>query len=166
MYFILSYSIIIIYLLFVLMKTAIFSTWFNNIFYNTKFLIIFDRIVYTTNICMSWGMFRVSPPLHYRIKIITETYDNNINVFYLEGPEIKKLISELRLSISCQSTIVNNYNQFSDFMNDFFTKKFKQIYNNIKYLQIHRLVYNSVLNPNCLNFDKEKSTMIYFHEYK
>ena len=166
MYFILSYSIIIVYLLFVLIKSAFFSNWINNIFFNTKFLIIFDRIVYTTNIAMSWGMFRVSPPTHIRIKIITETYDNNINVFYLEEGKIKELLPELKLSISCQSTIINNYIQFSDFMNEFFTKKFKQVYSNIKYLQIHKLVYNSQLSLNCLNFDKEKSKMIYFHEYK
>lgn len=166
MYFILSYSIILIYLLFVIIKTPFFLTWFSNIFYNTKFLIIFDRIIYTTNICMSWGMFRVSPPLHNRIKIITETYDNNINVFYLEDPDIKNLIPELRLSISCQSTIINNYIAFSDFMNDFFTNRFKQVYPNIRYIQIYKLVYNSQLKINCVNFDKEKSKMIYFHEYK
>jgi hypothetical protein len=166
MYFILSYSLIIIYLLFVFIKTPFFSTWINNIFYNTKLLIIFDRIVYTTNISMSWGMFRVSPPIHFRIKIITETYDNNINVFYLEEDQIKEVLPELRLSISCQSTLINNYIQFSDFMNDFFTKKFKQVFDNIKYLQIYRLAYDSQLSPNCLNFDKEKSKMIYFHEYR
>lgn len=166
MYFILSYSIITIYLLFVIIKTPFFSTWINNIFYNTKFLIIFDRIVYTTNICMSWGMFRVSPPLHNRIKIITETYDNKINVYYLEDEEISKLIPDLKLSISCQSTLINNYNQFSDFMNYFFTEKFKHIFNNIKYLQIYKLVYNSKSKLNCLNFDKEKSKIIYYHEYK
>jgi len=166
MYIVLSYIVIIIYLFFVLLRSAFLSKWIDDVFFNTKFLIIFDRIVYTTNICMSWGMFSISPPSYNRIKIIIETYDNQIKVFYLEESEIQKLIPELKLSISGQCLIISNYLQFSDFMNDFFITKFKKIYPNIKYLQIYKLVYSSQSKIECLNFDKDKSKMTFFYEYK
>jgi hypothetical protein len=166
MYIVLSYIVIVIYLFFVVLRSSFLSKWINDVFFNTRFLIIFERIIYTTNLCMSWGMFSISPPSYNRIKIIIETYDNQIKVFYLEELEIQKLIPELKLSISCQSVIINNYMQFSDFMNDFFIDKFKKIYPNIKYLQIYNLVYSSQLRIECLNFDKDQSKMTFFYEYK
>lgn len=166
MYFILSYTVIFFYLFIVFVKIPVISTWFNNAFFNTKFLILINRIIYTMNISMGWSMFSVSPPLYNRIKIIIETHDKEITVFYLEEDKIQKIIPELKLSISCQSILINNYSYFSDFMNDFFKKRFQEIYNNIKYIQIYKLVYNSQLVRNCINFDKNKSKLIFSHEYK
>jgi hypothetical protein len=115
---------------------------------------------------MSWGMFQSAAPNYYRIKILIETNSNDIFTYYLEELEIQKIIPELKLSISSQSTLLNNYLEFSDFMNDFLIQRFSEIFKNIKYLQIYRLVYNSKIVRTCTNFDHDQSRLILSHEYK
>jgi hypothetical protein len=108
---------------------------FRYIIYKIPRVELFDL---SSNLFMDWSMFRESTDYAPNIKIILETKNNLIDVYYLEDAFIKNNIPELNLKKSSFSAIINNY-ESHHFLNLFLKEKFDKIFNhNLKYLTIYR----------------------------
>jgi hypothetical protein len=115
---------------------------------------------------MDWAMFSVSPSSIIKIKIIVETRDNLIDIFYINDKFIKDNIKELDLKASSLSGLINNYTSY-DFLNDFLTKKFNLIYNkNLKYISIYKIIIDYNNHQAKETIKNSYTNLIYQHTYE
>lgn len=161
--FLLESIIIFIYLFLFLSHCKIFGQTLLNIVDNIPILNWVNNNLF---LFMNWAMFSVSPNFLIKIKIIVETRDNLIDIFYIDDKFIKENIEELNLKASSLSGIINNYTSY-DFLNDFLTKKLNLIYkNNLKYISIYKIIiYDNNYNAR-ETVKNSRTSLIYQHIYE
>jgi len=164
MYFLETLFISIYLVLFFLNGSLFYHITVHNILVNIP---VINKFVITLNfyLFMDWGMFSTSPEFVHKVKIIVETKDNLIDIWYLEDDFIKNNIPELNLLKSSFCGLIGNYTSYG-FLNDFVTKKLNTVYNkNLKYISIYKITMKNK------NFKAEETVknshtaLIYQHTY-
>jgi len=110
-------------------------------------------------------MFSTSPEFVDKIKIIVETKDNLIDIWYLEDNFIKNNIPELNLSKSSFPGLIANYTSYG-FLNAFLTEKLNMVYKkNLKYISIYKIKMKSKNYDAQETIKNSHTALLYQHTY-
>lgn len=97
--------------------------------------------IYNLKLFMYWEMFDEVSPSKNQIKIIVETKNGEIDIYYFIDENLKKIIPELNIKTSCYAPLIHKYPKYN-FLTQFIIEKIKEKYkDNLLYISFYKLIY-------------------------